>query len=612
MPNVAPRGLHARHGNQWKPPVNVLARDDDQWKQADFVWGAGPGDNEWHVIWARTGGSPVSATASYSPTEVEINWVLASPLIADGYRIRRPDGSVAGTVNNPNVTTFTDANPRPLNGTYTVCALLAGQESETCAVTNSLDLRFDGFNASVTILNNGSDNPQAQVSWSHPAVGRADNYRIYRGGGAYLGQVAGTVTSFTTTSIAPGHENNYYVRAVLSGTIAPGQSTLATANVFPRPPRNVTLTATNPPLSNLRIGWDAPSGTYEGFQTQMRHVGDSFGATQNHGSSVRHRDWGTTQSGYGRVRSTVAGIGNSDWVTTGQATPINDVTPPPNVAVISYGPEASYGRMVIRFRTPDVADFHSYRVQYNTENPGNWVTGWTNLHGWQSAPRDVTRSHVWDTGNAGWIMQVRVQVRDNDGNVRTGPIYTYTLLASPWNADPHLSGTLRGGTWRNDATRSSNEIATGWTSSGHNMGFFFYNWAQDFEPMGGKTITSAVVEYYRENEGGLTGPVQPLFWIHNLTGRSGQGGLVRYGGALPESQRLGQGVSRSSPPDTGTFTLPTQFITRLVQGSYYGLCMYRGYAGSGNPDNYYALLGTAGQVATGGVVNGRIKFHHLG
>lgn len=607
MPNVAPRGLHARHGNQWKPPVNVLARDDDQWKQADFVWEAGPGDNEWHVIWARTGGSPVSATASYSPTEVEINWVLANPLIADGYRIRRPDGSVAGTVNNPNVTTFTDANPRPLNGTYTVCALLAGQESETCAVTNSLDLRFDGFNASVTILNNGSDSPQAQVSWSHPAVGRADNYRIYRGSGAYLGQVAGTVTSFTTNSISPGHENNYYVRAVLSGTVAPGQSTLATANVFPRPPRNVSLVATNPPLSNLRIQWNPPVGTYGGFQTQMRHAGDPFGATANHGSGARHRDWGTTQNGYGRVRSTVAGIGNSDWVTVGPTAPINDVTPPDNVTWIYFQPVASYGRLNARFRLPPQSDFHSYRTQRSTSPSGPW----TNVHAWFAGNPNEVKEITVVTGSSGQTWYARVQVRDNDLNVRTGPANVYTLSPTPTIVDPSgdRSGTYRGGGWRNDATRSSDEIATGWTSSGHNHGCFFYPDANFVFLLGGKTVTSATIEYYRENEGGLSAAVQPLFFTHNLAGRSGA--PTGYAHGVPAAQRLGQGCIRSNPPDTGTFTLPPEFINALANGTVRGLKMYRGTRGSGDPDNYYGLFGIGDQPASG-VRNGRLRFHHLG
>lgn len=610
MPNVPPYGIFG-----WPtafvdalPATDVLHHNGTNWTDDEVteVYSYIPLDDhtgEWRLIWSRSAGSPASATIAYSTTapdgpRVEVSWVPSTPLIADSYNVYRPDGSLAGSVSAP-ATGLVDLNPRPLNGAYTVRGVLSGTQGPATA-TNTLDLTLAPATASTAVVSNGLANSSVDVSWTHNAVGRPDQYQVLRND-AVIGTVAGTVLTFNDPAPPRGTQPVYSVRAVLS-TIAGGETDAAATNVGAAPPATATLTATTSPLSNLRLAWTAPAnGVVTGYEVETSTNGSTWAA---HSDDITPSDWSTTVSGWMRVRSTSLG-GPSAWVVRGPVEPVNDITPPPNPAITSFKPESSYGRMVLRFTTPNVPDFNSYLIQHRFG-----TSGYSNLTGWVAANPNTPVAVVCLTIAAGQDYRVRILVRDDDFNQNTGSEAQYVAVASPTIIDPSgsLSGTFRNGAWRNDGTRSSTEIATGWTSSGHNIGCFFYGTTID-SAMGNRTYISGTIEYYRENEGGLSAAVQPLFWTHALTTRSGT--PVPDAEGVAEASRLGQGVARSTPNDTGTFSLPSAFLTALQNGSARGLCMYRGYQGSGDPDSYYALLGI-GDVTNNGVVNGRLRLNHLG
>lgn len=607
MPNILPKGLWGRVGSSTGPgtpaiEIGATLLGETTTRLADQVWVGAAGGTP-VIVWSATAGSPDSATAIYSPTQVDLAWVPSDPQVAESYNVRRPDGSLAGNVAAPG-TAFTDLNPRPLNGAYQIFGVLGGVESAVGTATNVLDLRLQPASASTVVSGDGTATSSVTVNWTNNAAGRPDQWAIYRNG-VLLTTIAGTILTVLDSNPPRGTMVDYEVRPVLSGIEGLGLAAAATA-VGAMPPTSVVQTATNPPLSNLRLTWAHPGGSRTAYHVERYQTG--VGPWLNRGSgfdpSLTLLDLPTSISHYQRIR-TMSDGGPSAWVQVGPTEPINDVTPPANANITSFRPESSYGRMVLRFTCPADADFDAYQVQHNVNGGGYTAMAWT------SASPSQAVALVTATGAAGQVRGARVLVRDEDGNVRTGSTVTYTLQASPIIVDPSgdLSGTFRSGAWRNDATRSSTELATGWTSSGHNQGCYIYG--STISPaISNKTVVSATIEYYRENEGGLVAAVQPLFWLHDRTARAGVPILSAAG--VAEASRLGQGVGRAAPPDTGTFNLPVAFINALKGTTYRGLAMYRGYQGSGNPDNYYALMGIGAVVATGGVVNGRLRFNHLG
>lgn len=606
--NIPPSGIYARHAGQHKVPTEVWARVDDggalAWKRAEFVW-ASVGFEQWELLWARSAGSPFSVSVAYTPTQVTVSWVHANPKVAEQYRILRADGSLVGIVSST-ATSIVDPDPRPLNGSYEVRGVVGGVPADSGTLSPPIDLRLIPTGLA------GSWNGSAvELSWSH-AIAAPDNYRVYVNG-SLVQTIPGTSTSYNHPGAPRGADNEYKVVAVLSGIEAAAGATVNVATPA-LPPGNVTLTATTNPYSNLRTTWTHPGGSRTGYEVERYQYG--VGPWINVGTfpaSTTQYDLATTVAHYTRVR-TLSNGGPSDWVQVGPVTPQNDVDPPANATITSFRPEASYGRMVLRFTTPNDVDFAQYLVQHRFG-----TGGWSNLTGWTNAARNTAYAVVGNTISQGQDYRVRVLVRDNavpTPNQRIGPEAQYVLGPSQIIVDPSgsLSGTFRSGVWRNDSTRSSTEIATGWTSSGHNIGCYFYG-TSIATAIAGKTIVSATIEYWRENEGGLSGGVQPLFWTHQLTTRSGTPTPNAHG--VAEASRLGPAVARHtgvSPFVTSAaFSLPAAFITALQNGTARGLCMYRGYQGSGNPDNYYGLFSIGG--VTGGSpsrVNGRLRFNSLG
>lgn len=142
MPNVNPRGLYGwpKEGSGSTPsPASAVfvALGDGSWCLASQVYewcvNAANPDGAWLPVWGSPEGitDPISVTISQvggrdtGAISVKVDWVHPSPMFANGWRILRPDGSVAGDVAQ-NVSTFTDTDPRPAptGAAYRVAAIL--------------------------------------------------------------------------------------------------------------------------------------------------------------------------------------------------------------------------------------------------------------------------------------------------------------------------------------------------------------------------------------------------------------------------------------------------------------------------------------------------------
>jgi Fibronectin type III domain len=454
VPLVPPRGIYGNIAGTFRPAIDVFGVLEGQttYTRAKYVW-VWCGTNEdgaWQVVWGATISPPVAPAVAYEEagTQVRVTWTLPTPNISNGWRVYRPDGSLAGTA-AATATEFVDGSPLPGTGTYSVAGIDAtGNESERVP-SNSLTISLQP--ATATAVLSGTT---ATVSWTTGPDGQPDSWSVWnKTDGVWASTpLAATARSHPVTGLVPGKQYVFSVYPYLSGQAVANQGTprdtatvsvpaavptsvvLAAINpptagnasadqiqlswaapasgsasgyevesstngttwtastddaspvvfvssvalyarvratspggvspwvqagpVSPHPdepanvPASVTLVATNPPLSNLRLSWAAPAGAVTGYEVQTSPNNSTWSASSD---DTTPSDWATTAAGYMRVRSLSAG-GASGWVTKGPVTPVNDVTDPPAATITSWKPESSYGRMVVRGNWANNAD----------------------------------------------------------------------------------------------------------------------------------------------------------------------------------------------------------------------------------------------------------------
>ncbi len=393
--------------------------------------------------------------------------------------------------------------------------------------------------------------------------------------------------------------------------------TVVTDNAAPPAPTSVVGSA--PSHTQLTLDWAGVTGitdfsTYEVLReggsvtstTATAYTWSGLAASTNYDISVRTKD----------TRGAV-----SAWVTKAVTTKPNpDTTPPGDCNVTSFKPEDSHGRLVVRFTCPTASDFNSYQMWRRVD-----LGAWDAVTGWVAASPGASRAEVLGNwGNTRTRVDMSIWVKDDLGNVNNAAANRYTtyiIEETPHTVDPTTGGTYRGGAWRNDSTCAPHQVFHGRTSSGENYGCFFYGTKiNDFCGYLGRTITSMTIEYYRVNDQGSSAEIQPLFWTHKLTSRSGTPGFSD--GDAIQGNRLGPGVGRTigggSPPADATaayYNVNGKLIDNFV-GAAQGFGIYRSTSET-NPDNaasYYMKLGdpdTNGGGPTARVC-GRVQIHHWG
>lgn len=597
--NLSPRGLTIRPTAGTTAPVDEVKIDPDGlgYHDADLVWSWN--GTEWVVVWAAEPAEVSSVLLAWATSQVTISWSLPSPEAADTYRVYRPDGSLAGSVSR-GATSLVDLSPLPLNGAYVVTTVLGSMESAGVA-SAALDLTLPASSPASSVSSDGTVSAQVTLSWAFTAGRQPDQWRVYRDG-VLKATLAGSVTTWVDTSPSIGNAVDYEIEPWLSSVASAAVVTEA-VSVAPCVPTSVTLTAPNPPINTLRLGWSAPAaGAVVEYEVEKFTGGVWVAHETVTPPAALTSDWSTAVAGTMRVR-TVAGGGDSSWITLGPVTPVTDVTAPGDGTMSSWQPASSFGRMTAAYVAPSDSDLATIELQYR-KNGGAWTT----FHGPIAAtPGQVFSSVYAATGVAGDVFEVRSKTTDITGNVNTsGTLSSYTLVASPtYFAATDSTFWQNGSNWNISGTYRPAQGYNG-DPAAWNVGVWVYGTSpySTLYNSGRRTIVSGRV-FFARSTWGSSSWLAPHCKLHDYTTRPTSGTPVLY-----ETEQTLNGLMRNESVGGGQneawSDLPSGWAAMIVAGTHRGIASY---AAAGSPwFNYQSAHGPGAENAD----CGKLEIHHLG
>jgi hypothetical protein len=327
VPNVSPKGLWARIGPDQGAPVaptslHATITGESAPRTVLEVWCSGA-DGVPQLVWRSGPSAPSGVSATYNNNgKVTVAWTLPSTPEVDSYQVKRPDGSIVGTV-SATTSSLQDSSPLAVAGSYSVRGYLAGEYSDP-AYSNSLNLSTGPASISGS-YNSGTG--KSTVTWTAPAWGTPTRYDIYRNG-VYLGNVPGTTLSYIDSSVYPGQNHSYVITAKLNSASSGSAST--SVGIAARPVRQLWVVCpsfyyperawdTYVSLYGHYVDWTPPDGgTWTGYEVQRYHSG-AWQPSQ----TVSRDSFGPYESSFTetvRVRTLSAG-GPSEWVEDGPHAP---------------------------------------------------------------------------------------------------------------------------------------------------------------------------------------------------------------------------------------------------------------------------------------------------
>jgi hypothetical protein len=253
MPNMVPRGL-------WGTPpggVSVSAKQvwaclptETTYRKATFIYGWSPDvgttnglPGSWQSVWADAARPPVNASATvmaYSGyVHVWIAWAESNPRVASAYRITRPDGTIAADVSYTSLN-YTDTDPRPGTGAYTVTGILDGVPGGSIA-TNSVTLGSPPTWTQYPYYDGG-------IAWQQQSASNGSGMRWYKNGYHWTTQNRAPSTNFADRDAAlAGNTQSYQVFTMVNGYQGQGTDV-----------RSVQVPTIPPRPQYLRVGWPGP------------------------------------------------------------------------------------------------------------------------------------------------------------------------------------------------------------------------------------------------------------------------------------------------------------------------------------------------------------------
>lgn len=585
--------------------TTVIPATPSGWRQADYVWAFHNG--AWQVIWGRLPTAPATATATWvQPSTVRIDWTAPAINSNSQWIVRRADGSIVATV-PVGTLTVTDTRPLLSSGVITnstVAYTVEGSDgtvSSAVRATNAVTYNLTPATLTSSVAYPSATTADITLNWTPNATyGQPQGWQMYVDGVGFVGPVLpGTATTSTFVGGARGVAANWrIVPMTLNAAGAWVQAGNATPIAVPSKASDPTGVAISVPagsFSLLRLSWNAPSGTFTGFEVET-YV-SSWQPLGTAGDGVRAADWTTTSTGYMRVRTLSAG-GPSDWVQAGPATPITDIIGPGASRIDSWKPEASYGRMVVRGSYATDADVATGAIYYSV-NSGAPVLA--------VGPGPVAPGqafvHAIYTGSPGETVYVTVRTWDTLGNINDSEFTSmYILAAASVALNPTDGWTARNAVYRNDSIAGHFDLVTGLDGVGNNFALCFYG-TQLTYALAGRTFVSGAIYYSRLNSQGASSAIAPGLILH--TGFDASSMPNAYGPDV-----YGSPVARTGTV-SGSCAIPATYAAALGGGGHHGLGFYRDDQNQAGQSFYMKFI-QVGQIGPDGNVCGLVIINTLG
>jgi len=425
--------------------TNPQPTTDGYLVQALTLGGGNIGTGTSNLLTLAQAPTSLTAGAPTSGDNVALAWSVAS--VGDHDQIQVVRGGSSLVYLAAGSTSYTDTNAR--EGTvesYQVRAVISdnpGPYSNTA--TSSIPASVPPSVTAVATSTKG----QLRLTWGTPA-GSFTGYEIQ-----YLSDPGGVWTAWLTLYGGNGPVIRTWSagsgsRSLRIRTLATtGNSAYVTVSATPTwlYPPNVPASVSIAPtatLGQLTLSWATPSGADPYDLPSNYVVGVSENGTSWVDGVVSSATLAetTTFAGTGGVRymrvASRNSAGDSAFVTK-SATPLWDNTPPAVPTITSWKPEASYGRMVLRFTTSS-SDNYQYRTQILTN-------GFPSYGAWTSVGNSESVTYVAGTFADGQTLSGLVEVRDQYNNTSTLVGGDYTLKPAVQNIFATSSGNFRQGSW---------------------------------------------------------------------------------------------------------------------------------------------------------------------
>ncbi len=325
MPNVSPKGLWGRVGPDIGTPAAPVALHgtipgENTPRTVREVWASGA-DGVPQLVWIAAPAAPTGVSAAYQNNgTVVITWMLPSVPDVETYEVKRPNGTIVGTV-SATTSTITDTSPQAVSGSYSVRGYLNGEYSAP-AYSNSLNITTGPTSLAGSY---STSTLKTTLTWAAPALGTPTSYEVRRNG-TLIGTVPGSTLSYVDAGVYPGELHTYSVTAKVNAASA-GSAEVQVAVAaractdpylvapsFYYPQRRAGTYTTN--VLGFYFDWiHPPAGSFTGFEVQ-RYIGGSWVAAGIIGPWPD--DFGPYPSSVpeaARVRALSNG-GPSDWITS--------------------------------------------------------------------------------------------------------------------------------------------------------------------------------------------------------------------------------------------------------------------------------------------------------
>ena len=413
-------------------------------------------DVDWVEVRPITTATPVPAPAApgnlvvtaASTSQINLTWTDNSTN-ESGFKIER---STDGSTFTPLATTgagTTGYSDTGLSASttryYRVYAYNTGGNSAASNTASATTLAL--IPAAPTGLQATAGNAQVTLSWS-AVIGAAD-YNVKRAaisGGPYtaIASVV-TTTGYTDTSVTNGISYFYVVTAVnVSGESADSSQAVATPQLPPAAPTNLTATATS--TSQINLTWTDNSTNESGFKIERSSDSTTFSqiATPEAGTiSYNDTSVAASTTRYYRIYAYNVG-GNSTASNTANATTL---TPPPAAPA---GLQAIAGNAQVTLSWSAVPGAASYNVKRATVSAGPYTT----------IAGSVTTTGYTDAGVTNGTTFYYVIAAVNPGGESANSTEVATTPQSPPAAPTNLTATVASAsqinlTWTDNSTNES-------------------------------------------------------------------------------------------------------------------------------------------------------------